>query len=621
MRASRLLPCLILGGLLARVLYLGEVSALPFFSDPVGDSARYLERARAILAGDLVGDRPFFYGGIFYPYMVAINLRLFGANLYPICLAQAMAGCLLALVLHRFTLAAAGPGISRETTEKIALIAATICLFYGPFAFLESDLLMISWTLLLTMTAALLLLRARSVHTGGPGAVARAAASGLCLGLAASERPNLIALVPALVLWVVWFWPGRNRLRAAAALTLGACLVVFSVAALNHAASGRWVMLTTSSGINFYIGNHPGARGTFDEPWSETDPDFTARHPDLEEASVTMASRLARRELDPVQASDFWFARGFDYVSTHSGETAALLLRKMLLFWNAAELPNHLNFSFMRASTRFLWLMPLSFGLVAPLALYGAVYPGARKLIDPSACALLAILVLVPMVTVLPFFVADRYRAPVVPPLIVAAAFGAAAVLGRLSSAVTRRVACLHLLCLILAGVAMAVPLTRFDQSRDHWLLAQAYKKQGRLPEAVASYREALESSPDKAAAAQIHNNLGVALAQLGQTQEARWQYQQAMTLVPEASLAHRNLGLLMMLDGPGASGEAASHLLVAEKADPEDLEVARALAALSLATGDHEGARQRALKVLAAVPDDPGARAVLSAAGEAPTP
>ena len=427
MRPARLLPCLILGGFLARVLYLGEVSALPFFSDPVGDSARYLERARAILAGDLVGDRPFFYGGIFYPYMVAINLKLFGGSLYPICLAQAMAGCLLAVVLHRFTLCAAGPGLSRETTEKIALLAATICLFYGPFAFLESDLLMISWTLLLTMTAALLLLNARHRDAGSSG-VARIAGSGLCLGMAVSERPNLVALIPALVLWVAWFWPRQGRLRAVAVFTLGACVVVFSVAALNHAASGKWVMLTTSTGINFYVGNHQGARGTFDEPWSETDPDFTARHPDLEEASVTMASRLAQRELDPVQASEFWFSLGLDHVSTHPGETAVVLLRKVLLFWNAAELPNHLNFSFMREMTWFLWLMPLSFGLVAPLALYGVGFPGARKMIDPSACALLLILVLVPMLTVLPFFVADRYRAPVVPPLIVAAAFGAAVV-------------------------------------------------------------------------------------------------------------------------------------------------------------------------------------------------
>src|SRR5262245_16918275 len=81
---------LLLLGLLARVLYLGEVYSLPFFQDPVGDSARYLERARAILAGDFVGDRPFFYGGIFYPYLLAVNLKVFGSNLYPMCLAQAM---------------------------------------------------------------------------------------------------------------------------------------------------------------------------------------------------------------------------------------------------------------------------------------------------------------------------------------------------------------------------------------------------------------------------------------------------------------------------------------------------------------------------------------------------
>jgi Flp pilus assembly protein TadD len=198
--------------------------------------------------------------------------------------------------------------------------------------------------------------------------------------------------------------------------------------------------------------------------------------------------------------------------------------------------------------------------------------------------------------------------------LIVVGAFGAAALMGRLASPVTRRVASLHLLCVVLAGLAVSVPMTRFDQSRDYWLLAQAYKKQGKLPEAVGAYQQALQHAPDNAAAFQIHNNLGVALAQLGQREEAVSEYRQALALMPDASLAHRNLGLLLMLEGPAAARAAADHLLFAEKTDPDDLEVTRALAALSVAIGDREGARQRALKVLRAVPDDPGARAVLSA-------
>ena len=61
----------------------------------MGDSAGALAHAREILAGHLLPDTPFFYGGILYPWALAGFALLFGANLYPVCLAQALLGCLL----------------------------------------------------------------------------------------------------------------------------------------------------------------------------------------------------------------------------------------------------------------------------------------------------------------------------------------------------------------------------------------------------------------------------------------------------------------------------------------------------------------------------------------------
>jgi len=268
--AKRVLLYLVLAGLLVRVVYLGEVSALPFFHDPVGDSARYLDRAREIAAGDMVGDRPFFYGGMLYPYMIALDLLVFGENLYPICLAQALAGCALAWVIHALVLAGARTGGGTTPVRAAAVAAAALALFYGPFAFLEADLLMISWTLLLLMSAALLLVKAAGEETreGRGRRIAWIGTAGLCLGLAASERPNLVALLPALAIWVLLCVPAPSRFPGMLALLAGGGVVLAGVTAINHAASGRWIPLTTSSGINFYIGNNPGARGTFDEPWT-----------------------------------------------------------------------------------------------------------------------------------------------------------------------------------------------------------------------------------------------------------------------------------------------------------------------------------------------------------------
>jgi tetratricopeptide (TPR) repeat protein len=614
MRARRLLFYLLLAGLLARVIYLNQAAALPFFHDPVGDSARYLERAREILQGRLIADRPFFYGGILYPWLLALDLLLFGSNLYPVCLLQAGVGCALAWVLYRFTIASAS-GHEAPAAPWMGLVAATMALFYGPFAFFEADILMISWTLLLMMSGGLLALEAIRQQRPGPCA-ARLAGAGVCFALAATERPNLLLLIPALALWCLCFAPPRWRVAAGAALWSGAALVLIAVAGLNHAASGRWVLLTTSSGINFYIGNHEGATGTFDEPWSAGDREFALSHYDLEESSLAMARRMSGRPLDPVDASAFWFHKGLEFAREHPGRTARLAARKLALFWGAEEVPNHLDFTFMRSMAPALWLMPLGFGLVAPLGLYGFAAGTARRMLSHAGIVLLALLVLVPMVTMLPFFVADRYRAPVVAPLMVMGA-GGLITLGRLLRfRLTRNRALLHIVCVVLAGLAMtraSAGLRQTDTSRDDWMMAQAFRKQGDLASAVTWYERAVQASPDDAA---LRNGLGVALAQSGQLDRAESQYRKAVELAPDLVLPRRNLGLILMRHGPAAAAEALANLSVAEKADPGSLDVARAMAALLLSEGDPAGARERALRILKSAPDDPAAREILSRTG-----
>ncbi len=615
MSARRVLLYLILLGLLARVVYLGQVAALPFFNDPVGDSARYLERAEGILAGHPVGDRAFFYGGIFYPWLLALDLAAFGRNFYPVCLLQALSGCLLAWVLHALVLRGAAPTGGGEV-RAAALVAAGLGLFYGPFAFLEADLLMICWTLLLEMSAALLLLKAASPSTPGSPwrSAGPAALAGVLVGLAASERPNLVALLPVLAVWAAASLPAGRRLRGATSLLAGGVAVVLGVSAMNHAASGRWVPLTTSGGINFYIGNNPSARGTFDEPWSGADLRFTARYTDLEESSLIMARRLAGEDLDPIEASSFWWRRGLEYLREHPLDAARLWGRKLLLFWNAVEIPNHLHFSFMRSTAPALRLLPVTFILVGPFGLYGFLSSRSRRLLSGRTWALLAALVLVPMITVLPFFVADRYRIVAVPPLIVAAACGMTSIARDLYQRTRLRLLLPGLGILAVAFLVAVLPLTSFDGARDHWLLAQAWKKQGNLPEAVTQYERALDEDPDDAA---IRNNLGVALASLDRFAEAESAYLRAIHDGPGLAYPRKNLGLLLLAQG--RHDEAFRWLREAEELEPDDPGTERGLAVLFMARGDREEAAARARKVLAVAPGDRTAQRVIEAAGEDP--
>jgi 4-amino-4-deoxy-L-arabinose transferase-like glycosyltransferase len=587
-RARRALLLLILAALLARVVYLQQVSALPFFHDPVGDSAGSLARARGILAGEYLPAAPYFYGGILYPWILAGFALLFGANLYPVCLVQALLGCALVWAVYRFAVRAA-PSRRRRRGRRAGLAAAGLTALYGPFAFLEADILMVSWTLLALALAGGTLLKARRRASRGQGVAVAASIVGLLLGLAATERPNLVALIPAAAIWMAWeTWRlpslrrGKTaRLSGPAALFAAAACVIAPVAWTNHAVSGRWVLLTTSGGINFAIGNHEGATGTFDEPWQAEDAHAAARETDLQEASLRRARAGSGRTLDPVEASAWWWSQGWLWIASQPAAAASLTLRKAALFWNGQELPNHLHFDFMREVAPALRLMPLTFGWVAPFGLAGLLSPAARRRIDPSACRLLAVLVLLPMLTVLPFFVADRYRVVVVPALLASAGWSIerlAAGLRRPAGG-SRRRAAIGAGALLVSGLFLSIPLVESDRARDHWMLAQAWKKQGRFEESVASYLRAVSLSPGDAV---LRNNLGLSLALAGRAREAEREYRRALDLDPQLAFPAKNLGLLLLRQG--RAEEARVWLEKALARDPLDPEAARALAAIAAA-------------------------------------
>ena len=85
---------------------------------------------------------------------------------------------------------------------------------------------------------------------------------------------------------------------------------------------------------------------------------------------------------------------------------------------------------------------------------------------------------------------------------------------------------------------------------------ATCSSNQGKLPEAVASYQQAVRVKPDYAVA---HNNLGNALREQGRLAEAVASLEQALRLRPDYAEAHNNLGIA--LQGQGMLAEAVAEL------------------------------------------------------------
>jgi tetratricopeptide (TPR) repeat protein len=70
-----------------------------------------------------------------------------------------------------------------------------------------------------------------------------------------------------------------------------------------------------------------------------------------------------------------------------------------------------------------------------------------------------------------------------------------------------------------------------------HNNLGNVQIQQGKLDEAITSYRRALELQPDYAAA---YNNLGLALRDQGRWEEAIACWRRALELQPDYALAHK---------------------------------------------------------------------------------
>src|ERR1700740_1867606 len=109
------------------------------------------------------------------------------------------------------------------------------------------------------------------------------------------------------------------------------------------------------------------------------------------------------------------------------------------------------------------------------------------------------------------------------------------------------------------------------------------------LPQAVETYRRVIEIAPDWVEA---HINLGVALYQLGRTEEARAAFESAVRLEPDNGISRYNLGCV--LEEQGRIDLAVIHLQCAAKIIPNHPDVHFNLSLDSDKRGERRLAREQ---------------------------
>jgi tetratricopeptide (TPR) repeat protein len=399
-----------------KILVLVQLKDHPLLQADAGlDTSAYVTLAHRVLAGNWGLGPDLYFVSPFYIYFLAIGLALCrtltGVRIVQVVLGTAAVGFIFAMTREWFG-------------ERAAWIAAILAALTGLLTFYEVLILQSSIDVFLA-SAALYALTKRKPF-----------AAGVLFGLQTLNRPNVLIAAAGIALVML----ALRRVRPAIWLGAGIAIGLAPVAIRNVVVSHEWTLVSSHGGLNFYIGNNGTATGLY-QLVPGVSPTIGGQANDVRR----VASRALGHVATDAEASDYFFGLGRTWLVDHPGAAAALFARKIVYVFSAAHLPLPQSYPFYAydagTALRFLVVGPW---LLVPIGLAGLLFvvPASRRtdyviwasFVPAYACAVAL------------FFVAERYRLPVLVPLYVTA--------GGAIDAVLRRS---HLVPLLAAGAVAAV--------------------------------------------------------------------------------------------------------------------------------------------------------------------
>ena len=443
-----------------------------------------------------------------------------------------------------------------------AVLAGFGWALYGTSVFFDGLLLGAGLATFLAAALGSILVRDR------PGSIGRGAAAGAVLGLLALERPNALAVLPV-ALWAVGARGKRFRPALFLALALATTL---APAAVHNLRGGDLVLVSANGGVNLWLGNHPGAEGVYSgAPDLPDDPRAQLA------ASTAVAEHALGRTLKPSEVSAWWTRRSLRELTANPRRAARLWTQKLLLLANTEEAQLNFRYDFFRAlsRSRVLSLPLLAWGLVLPLAGAGVALGWRRR--EVRVVVLLAGLYLG---SLLPFFVAARFRMPATPWMVALAAAG----LSELTRSSRRQALAALGVAALLAAFAHLPGLHQDDAAMWN-LRGTVHEEEGDLARADDAYTRAVAIRPvwppaainlgrrllargEPAAAARVFESvvrdaeasywLGSTRLQMGEVEEATVALERSLAARPESAAAWNLLGVCRATRGDRAQAEAA---------------------------------------------------------------
>lgn len=480
---------------LVRVWVALDATDAPFWSVPIVDEIAYMQMSERMVLGQ---DPP--YGAYYmtpgYAWFLAALVGL-GAQLPAVKIVQLGLGVLNAVLVF---------ALGRRWFDTRVGVVAGLLWAVAPTVLLH-EILILKPTLTVFLALAALWIVARD----GAGVVAWTL-GGLLLGAAATVRGEMLVVGLGLVVGALIAarreFPPAPRPGWAPVLGLLALLAVVAVpTAQNLARGGGFVVIAYSGGPNFYIGNHDGADGSY-LPLRPGRSDATVEEDD--------AVRLAREEsplaLDAAGVSRFWWRQGLDWWAREPLDAVSLTLKKAVLLWGAWE-GNDVH----SLPIAGRWIAALDNPVVRPWLIFPLALAGLVFLRPWRGRWPLVVFLLGSWIALVPFFVFERFRLPM---MAVATVLAAAAVIRGLDAwrAGHRQVVAAAALATVAVGGLLALPSVPRDESALHVNVGSMLLQQSRWEEALREFDAVRQESPG---AKRVEINRATALDRLGRSDEA----------------------------------------------------------------------------------------------------
>lgn len=374
------------------------------------DTSAYAELATRVVGGDLLLAPGVYFLSPLYIYFLAACLAI-GDSFTAARVAQVVLGAVSVSVIWLMT--------AWWANRRAAWWAAGLALTTGVFTFYE--ILILQASLDTALTAMCLLALTAALRADRPWLFVL---TGLLFGLAALNRPNVLLVIAGLSVIIALL-----RLRRQAVLVLaGAALACAPVAIRNGVAADEWLTVSSHGGLNLYIGNSPHATG-FYTPIPGVSPSIAGQARDTR---IVAGAALGRKVSD-AEASGYFTSLALTWMREHPGRAVALFIRKFGFTFHATHIALPYSYPFYVYDTD-AWLQWLPAGpwLLMPLGLVGLAV-----LWRTGTTRVRIWLMFVPLyaAAVAVFFVADRYRLPLLVPMCV----GAGVALDALSTAIRHR--------------------------------------------------------------------------------------------------------------------------------------------------------------------------------------